>query len=466
MNLLRTTEFRVGLLVTVVVTLLAVMVVQVSEDPSLHGSTRNVWFALDDASGLVKNSQVKMAGIGVGVIKKISLQDGHARLDLVIRKDIPITKSSSIEIRANGILGDKHVEIIGGDPTAEAIPENGQIEIVRNNGSLDEVMKKVGNVTDSLNDVAVALKSATTGDGDRSTTIGRILSNIDILSQDLADFTHGKKDKLEKIVDNLHATTTTINDLVNDESDEGFKSGWSSAVSSLHRIDRSLTNVEEITEKVNSGKGTLGKLVNDEETVTEINRAVAGVNQFLGGANKLQTNIDVHSEYLSDANLFKSYASIRLQPGLDRYYELGIVMDPKGVVETTQTQTTTAPNGPTANDPTVTEKKTYQNRVKFTALYAMNFYDFTIKGGLIESSGGVGLDYYFLRRKFRFSFEAFDVKDSNIRLRSGLKYNFIRGLYLIGGADDMASQKNFSSYLGAGLDLSNEDLKSLVSFIF
>jgi phospholipid/cholesterol/gamma-HCH transport system substrate-binding protein len=200
----------------------------------------------------------------------------------------------------------------------------------------------------------------------------------------------------------------------------------------LHRVDRALANVEEITEKVNSGKGTLGKLVNDEETVVELNKAVSGVNQFLGNANKIQTNVDVRSEYLSDANLFKSYASIKIQPGLNRYYELGVVMDPKGVVETTQTQTSNNPGGPTASDPTTTEKKTYKNRVKFTGLYAMNFYDFTVKGGLIESSGGAGVDYYLMRRKLRFSFEAFDVKDSTVRLRSSLRYSFIKGLYVTG----------------------------------
>lgn len=466
MNLLRTTEFRVGLLVTVVLTLLAVMIIQVSEDPSLHGRTRDTWFSIDDASGLVKNSQVRMAGIGVGVIKQISLEDGRARVDLTIRKDIPITASTAVEIRANGILGDKHIEIVRGNPGDSELTDGAPIPNVRNNGSMDEVMKKVGTVTDSLNEVAVALKNATTGQGDKTTTIGRVLMNLDLMTADLAEFTHGNKQKISNIVNNLEATTGTINQLVNDESDEGFKAGWASAVSSLHRIDRSLTNVEEITEKVNSGKGTLGKLVNDEETVTEINKAVAGVNQFLGGANKIQTNIDVHSEYLADANLFKSYASVRIQPGLNRYYELGVVMDPKGVVETTQTQTSSVPGGPTASDPTVTEKKTYQNRVKFTGLYAMNFYDFTVKGGLIESSGGVGLDYYLMRRKLRLSTEIFDVKDSTARLRSSLRYNFIKGLYLTGGGDDMLSSKNVSSYIGAGLDLTNDDLKSLMSFLF
>lgn len=141
--------------------------------------------------------------------------------------------------------------------------------------------------------------------------------------------------------------------------------------------------------------------------------------------------------------------------------------DPKGVVETTQTQTSTQPGGPTASDPTTTEKKTYKNRVKFTGLYAMNFYDFTIKGGLIESSGGVGVDYFLFRKKLRLSMEMFDVREDSMHLRAGARFSVIRGVYVTGGVDDFTSRsRNMSSYLGAGLDLSNDDLKSLVSFAF
>lgn len=465
MNILRTAEFRVGLLITVVMTLLAVMVVQVSEDPSLYGRTRKTWFLVNNASGLVKNSQVKMAGIGIGVIKSITLQDGQARIDLIVRRDINLTKSSSVELRANGILGDKHIELIAGNPNDPMIEDGEPITNVKNLGSMDEMMNRVGEVTDSLNDVAKSLKAATSNEGDRNSTIGRILLNIESLTKDLSEFSGGNKNKLTEIVNNLHTTTETIDDLVNDESDEGFRAAWTSAVASLKRMDRTMSNVEQITDKVNNGEGTLGKLINDEETVQEINKAVTGVNEFLGSAKKIQTYLDVHSEFLMRESLYKTHINVRVQPGLDRYYEFGVVADPKGVVETTQSQVSTAPGGPTDDDTTTTEKKTYKNRLKFNALFALNIYDFTFKGGMIESSGGVGIDYNFFRKKLKLSTEFFDVRQNSSRLRSSLRYNFMRGMYVIGGADDLVS-RNVTSYLGAGIDLSNDDLKSLVSFMF
>lgn len=457
MELLRTAEFRVGLLATVVFALLAVMIVRVSEDPSLRGSTRSHYFVADDATGLIRNSPVKMAGINIGIIKEIKLENGLAKIFITISSTIPVTKDSSAEIRANGILGDRYVELIAGSPDAELLNDGDAIEKVKNAGSLDQVMDKVSNVTDSLNEVAIALKDATTGGGNTLSPLGRIVNNIEVITGDIRDFTQTNNKKLAKIVDNLHDTTNTINELVNDESDDGFRSAWSSAVASLKRIDRSLQNIEEVTDKINSGKGTIGQLINDDQTITEINTAVAGVNQMLGSATKIQTNLDFHSEYLARESLYKTYLGIRIQPGLDRYYEIAAVDDPKGVVETTQTETTTG--GGTSS---ITEKKTFKNKVKFTALFAKNFYDFTVKGGLIENSGGVGLDYHFWRRRFRVSTEIFDVRDSGAHLRSSLRWNLLRGVYMIGGMDDYTNAKNSTGYIGAGLDLNNDDLKALL----
>src|SRR3954470_21304210 len=100
------------------------MSMQVTQDPASFGRSRRAWFLMADANGLVKNSAVRMAGIQVGVIKDIKLENGSAHLELSLRKDIPMTTSARVEIRANGILGDKHVELIGGNPSDPRIRDD------------------------------------------------------------------------------------------------------------------------------------------------------------------------------------------------------------------------------------------------------------------------------------------------------------------------------------------------------
>ena len=101
--------------------------------------------------------------------------------------------------------------------------------------------------------------------------------------------------------------------------------------------------------------------------------------------------------------------------------------------------------------------RTFRNKVKFSALYAKNFYNFTLKGGVIESKGGVGFDYHLLNRRLRLSLEAFDF--SKLHLRTFARYDVWKGLYLTAGGDDVSNSANASAFVGAGLFLTNDDLK-------
>jgi phospholipid/cholesterol/gamma-HCH transport system substrate-binding protein len=452
-------EFKVGLLVLVVATLVTGMTVAVNEDPSYLGSAQEVWFYLDDARGLVEKSSVKMAGINIGIIESIELEGRMAKVVMSLQPDIKFTKSARVEIRATGILGDMYIEVFPGEADDENMVDGGQVLFVVNKGSVDAVVNEIGSLSKSLAQIADNIKAAVEGNDKKETRLGRILGNLETITGDLAELTRGEKGNIKEIIANVQRVTGRLDEFIGDDSDEGFRAGWQSAVASLSRIGKTLQNLEEISEKVNSGEGTIGKLVNDEETVEELNKAITGVNKFIDSASKIQTSIDFHSEYLAEQELYKSYIGVRIQPGLDRYYELQVVDDPKGVSETVDTQTTTA--GTTTD---TTERKTFRNKVKFTALFAKNFYDFTLRGGLIESTGGVGVDYRFWRRKVKLSMEAFDFGENSVHLRSMARYNFYKGLYIVGGADDISSTNGeFSSYFGAGLDLTNDDLKTLLT---
>jgi phospholipid/cholesterol/gamma-HCH transport system substrate-binding protein len=452
MNFLATPEFKVGLMVLIVSGIIAVMSLKVSNDPSYLGNSKEAWFYIDDASGLVKASNVRVAGINVGIIKDIKLENGQARVEMVLQGDLPLTKSARIEIRPNGILGDKHVEIITGDPRDPPLRSGEQVLVVDDRASVDRLISEVSKITKSLSTVAENIKSATEGDTDKP--LGRIISNIEQLTGDLASLSKDKKGEITEIVDQIHSITTSLDELVNDEGRDGIKSA---VKQSLARLDTTMKNFEEISGKINRGEGTLGKLINDEKTVEELNTAIEGINGFLDAGSKISTSLDYHSNYMANGSGAKSYLSVRVQPGLDRFYEVGVVDDPRGVTESTTTQLNTD-----GTQSTIREQKRFENRLKFNALFGKNFYDFTVKGGIIENAGGIAFDYNLLRRKLRLSLEAFDF--GNFNLRASARYNVFHGIYVTGGGEDLASKNGrASAFVGAGLFLTNDDLKLLLS---
>lgn len=441
---LGTPEFKVGLLVVVVSVLIGGMAMKLAEGPGMFSGTRKYYFRADSAAGLIPNSAVKMAGIKIGVIDKILLEDGRARVIVALEGDAKITENSQIVLKSDGILGDKHVSVIPGDQNAPELPSGSQIPIDTGKGGMDDVMTEVTRVAKAASELLEVLNKAAKN-ADESTSIGRIVGNIEDLTADLAEITNENKGKLADILDRLRNISKNVDTYINEET--------------LSRVDRAMKNIEEITAKLNKGEGTLGRLINDEQTVEELNSAIVSVNKFLGGADKLETSVDFHSEFLTASSQSKSFIGLKIQPGLDRYYEIQAIDDPEGVKRSTLT-TSNINGGPTQ---TYEETTVYRNKLKLTAIFAKNFWDLTIKGGLIENSGGVGVDYYFLNKQLRFSAEFFEFEE--LQIRAFVRYNFFKGAYLIAGGDNILGNddEEASAFIGAGLFITNDDLKLLAS---
>lgn len=438
-------ELKVGILVIAVSALIGAMALKVAEGPSVLGGAKRYHFISDSANGLVPNSAVKMAGIKVGVIKDIVLDNGRAKIIVTLEGDTELTESARVELRADGILGDKHVELVPGNPDDKLLPAGSELVLnVGKGGGMDDVMGDVSRVAKSLNELLDVIKKATQ-QGDDSTPIGRIVRNIENLTGDLSEITSENKEKVSEIVDRLRNLSKNVDTYINEES--------------LARVDRSLRNIEDITAKLAKGEGTLGRLIHDEQTVEELNSAITNVNKFLGGADKLETTLDFHSEFLTGPSETKSFLGLKIQPGLDRYYEIQVIDDPEGTRRSTFTTTSTN-GGPSQ---TFEETTVYRNRLKITGLFAKNFWDWTIKGGLIENAGGIGVDYHLLGHRLRLSTEFFDFREPQLRFFA--RYNFFKGVYLIAGGDNLlgSGDEEATAFIGGGLFITTDDLKLLAS---
>lgn len=435
-------EVKVGFLVIVVSVLVGGMAMKVAEGPGMFGG-REYYFRADSANGLVLNSAVRMAGIKVGVIKAIELEEGRAKIVILLDRKANITTSSGVELKADGILGDKHIELIPGKPGDPPLPPGSELAMTGGKGGMDDVMADVSRVAKSLNELMDMINKAAR-EGDDTTQIGRIIGNIEKITGDIHEITSQDKQKVHEILENIRNLSRNLDAYINEET--------------LARVDRSLRNIEEITAKVNKGEGTLGRLINDEETVEELNSAISNVNKFLGGADKLETSIDFHSEFMANSSQSKSFLGVKIQPGLDRYYEVQVIDDPEGVKRSITTETTSG-GTTTSFDQTTT----FRNKLKFTALFAKNFWDWTLKGGMIENAGGVGVDYHMFNRKLRLSAEIFNFEDA--QLRAFARYNLFKGVYVTAGGDNILSAENEkgSVFFGAGIFVTNDDLKTLAS---
>jgi phospholipid/cholesterol/gamma-HCH transport system substrate-binding protein len=432
----KTPEFKVGLLVLVVTGIIATMSLQVSESAGFLGGKKH-WFTLENAAGLIKNGPVHVAGIRVGVIKQIGLSDeGLARIDVVIQPGVRLTTSSKVQIRPNGILGDKHIEIVPGNANDPLLASGDRIGSVEDSASLDKLITQVSKVATSLTVVVDNLRDAT--EGDDSKPIGKIIKNVETLTGDLAQLVREKRGEVSEMITAMK--------------------------SAMVRIDKAMVNIEEISTKINEGQGTIGRLINDEQMGDSLDSAMETFGFFSDLTMKTDISIEAHTNSIPRQDGFRSYIGANIRTGLDRFYEVGLVSTPVGVLNEKTTTTTVGP-GPS----TITNEKTvFENEYRFTVLVGKNFYDFGIKAGLIENTGGVGLEYTTLRKRLKIGVDAFDFSGSDneeddMKLRPYIRYNIMKGVFVQGGGEDMLNERKRSVFFGAGVFLSSDDLKGLLS---
>lgn len=481
-------EAKVGLFVLVGFIILGYMSVQVGKGGLglKKGYTVDVFF--DNVAGLGRDSSVQIAGVEVGRVESIKLKDGRALVTLRITPDVRLEKDVTAAIKTHGVLGDKYVDLIPGTRGQSLLEPGGMISLTERSADIDKLLTSAAMIADDIKLLTGSLSQVLAGEQGQQ-SLKAIIENTRLLTQNLNALIVNNEAALRATLDNSRDLTGNLNQVVANNSDkitqvldglkgasqqmqntftslndisEGMKKGEGTVGqllkenTTVDRLNKTLASLQEVTDKINQGKGSIGKLVNDEETVNNINVGLAGINRYVNKAEQFRTFLSYRGEYLTSKSNMKSYLDLRLQPTLDKFYILGVTSDPRGK-RTTQDVTTAG---------VTTRQETWdKNSLLFNVQIGKRFKDVVLRGGLLESTGGFGLDYMALNDNLKLSFEAFDfAEDRRAHLKSAAEYRFFKHLYLSAGWDDFVSnQGNNSPYVGLSIRFEDDDLKYLMT---
>jgi phospholipid/cholesterol/gamma-HCH transport system substrate-binding protein len=121
-----TIETAVGFFLIIGLLCLAYLSVKLG-DVELFGTEQYpVRAQFTNISGLKEGSEVEIAGVKIGKVSKIYLENYAATVELLINPDIKIQEDSIASIKTQGIIGDKYVKISPGGAEVYVQP-NGRI---------------------------------------------------------------------------------------------------------------------------------------------------------------------------------------------------------------------------------------------------------------------------------------------------------------------------------------------------
>ena len=136
-----TVETMVGIFMIAGLICLAYISVKLGEVSLFGTSDYVVKASFANISGLKEGAEVDIAGVKVGKVSKISLNNYEALVELLIYPDVKIQEDSIASIRTQGIIGDKYIKISPGG-SEEYVKPNGQIPETESAIELEELISK------------------------------------------------------------------------------------------------------------------------------------------------------------------------------------------------------------------------------------------------------------------------------------------------------------------------------------
>lgn len=274
-------QVRVGVLILVGLAILAYAVFRVGDLLNIFTGRYELVALFPTAAGLVEGSAVTVAGLRVGQVEEVELiplhrQYGgnHVSVRISVSQDVreQIRADSRAQLRTQGLLGDRYIDVEPGTPGApvlrpgDTIPSVPPIQVEDLIATASGILDEAGAVIGSLRRITAAIEQ---GEG----TLGRLLTD-DALYTQLA----GAAAELEWSLRAVMDADGTLGRLIRDPA-------------LYEDLRAAVARLDSIGGRVLQGEGTLGRLLNDDSlyrsllgAVQRADTAVSGLTEILGRA--------------------------------------------------------------------------------------------------------------------------------------------------------------------------------------
>lgn len=257
------------------------------DSKNVFSSSRIFYAVYDDVQGLSPSSKIMINGMEVGKVRDISFNSSDSKIlvTLSVQNDFKFTDQSVARIYGGGFIGGKKVAIVPkeeGQPakdgdTLKGNVEEGLVELV--NEKLTPLQKKIESFVTSADSLLSTVNKTfdSTAQGGIKGSIAKLDSTMDNLNK----ITGNLNTTLAKNSDNIDATFTNLK-----STSENFNK-FSDTLNDLEvkrivgRFDNVAADLEGISDNLKNGKGTAGKLLQDDKVYDNLDRASKQLEELL-----------------------------------------------------------------------------------------------------------------------------------------------------------------------------------------
>lgn len=486
-------EFKVGVFALLALGLFVYFVLRTDDrETSLFRKPVTLSAEVDSVEGVQTGTAVEIAGVSIGSVQSITLSAaGRARVVMEIQPQYKLPVDTTMAMKTRGLLGDRFIQLVPGT-APEILPSGGEITHFDKGIDVDALSKRADDISKDIAIITEGLK-VLVGDEDNKNTVERILANLDSLSSQLPTMATATQRDLDAVVRQISTLSEQVKGLVENtnavinRTGTGIEAQMAELTALTKKLDKALGDVNAITGRVERGEGTVGRLLNDQALIDQIEETVTDVQDLVGTVGRLQSTVGYRGEAFLTGNPTYQGASrhaleFSIMPREDYGYLLEVVSDPAGSISDQDvTWYGQSPNGGSAplEDPAVYHEVRRVDDFLWTFQLQKRWNDVNLRFGIKYGSGGVGADWLLMEDRLALKADVFDFRAGqfpNLKLQAQL--TFLRSLYVGVGLDDTlngvdGTLRQFDSlrgtswgpnaFVGAGFSFQDDDLKLLLT---
>ena len=255
---------------------------------SIFKNSKTIHAVYDEVEGLMTGAKVSINGLSVGKISRIDFLPNTTKIlvTMEVRQKLNISSESAAMLYETGLIGGKAISLIPlfdpnnilkeGD-TLEAKVKPGLTELI--NRQIEPLQIKIESMLSSADSLFAGVSNVL--DNDTQNNLKNTLENLSITTQNLNKASLAAVEILDRNQLQINATFSNVK-----ETSDNLKTITDSISNAqisytIKEFTKTIEGLNSIVSSIDSGKGTAGKLINDETLYQGLNDATTELQTLL-----------------------------------------------------------------------------------------------------------------------------------------------------------------------------------------